>query len=55
MIHTYTEENRVGDHICYYSDLRKIKEHYPDWKITKNLNQIILEIYESWVTRNKNI
>ena len=22
--------NRIGDHICYYSDLRKMKAHYPD-------------------------
>src|SRR5262245_41303756 len=27
----YIEENRVGDHICYYSDLRKIKSHFPAW------------------------
>ena len=31
----YVEENRVGDHICYYSDLRKMKAHYPAWSITK--------------------
>ena len=27
--YTYVDENRVGDHICYYSDLRKMREHYP--------------------------
>ena len=27
-------ENRIGDHICYYSDLRKMKAHYPAWGIT---------------------
>ena len=26
----YVEENRIGDHICYYSDLRKMKAHYPE-------------------------
>ena len=25
----YVDENRIGDHICYYSDLRKMKAHYP--------------------------
>ena len=37
MKHTYSEENRNGDHICYYSDLRKIKTHYPAWTIGKSL------------------
>jgi ribosomal protein S6E (S10) len=27
----YMEENRIGDHICYYSDLRKMRAHYPEW------------------------
>jgi CDP-paratose 2-epimerase len=30
----YLEENRIGDHICYYSDLRKMKAHYPAWDIS---------------------
>ena len=29
-VFTYVEENRIGDHICYYSDLRKIRAHYPE-------------------------
>jgi len=51
MRHTYVEENRIGDHICYYSDLRKIKAHYPDWTITKPLEQTVGEIVESWRQR----
>ena len=34
---SYLEENRIGDHICYYSDLRKMRAHYPAWEITKSL------------------
>ena len=49
MVYEYMEENRVGDHICYYSDLSKIKTHYPSFKITKNLNQIIENIYKKIV------
>ena len=26
----YVDENRIGDHICYYSDLRKMQAHYPE-------------------------
>ena len=51
MKYTYVEENRIGDHICYYSDLRKMKSHYPNWDITKSLEQTIGEIVESWQTR----
>jgi CDP-paratose 2-epimerase len=28
---TYVETNRIADHICYYSDLRKARAHYPKW------------------------
>jgi CDP-paratose 2-epimerase len=48
---TYIPENRVGDHICYYSDLRKIKAHYPSWSITKPLSVIVDEIAEAWRAR----
>ncbi len=53
MQYNYNETNRIGDHICYYSDLRKMKEHYPNWDITKSLQTTFEEIYESWVKRNK--
>jgi len=48
---SYIEESRIGDHICYYSDLRKMKSHYPSWKITKTLPMIFEEIAVSWATR----
>jgi CDP-paratose 2-epimerase len=44
----YVETPRVGDHICYYSDLRKMREHYPGWDITVTLEQTVREIVESW-------
>ncbi len=47
----YVDENRIGDHICYYSDLRKMKAHYPDWKIVKTLPMIFEEIAASWKQR----
>src|SRR3954452_16192291 len=47
----YVEENRIGDHICYYSDLRKMQAHYPKWGITKSLDDIFGEIAESWLAR----
>lgn len=47
----YVDENRIGDHICYYSDLRKMQDHYPNWKITKTLPEIFREIAGSWDVR----
>ena len=46
--YTYVPDNRIGDHICYYSDLRKMQSHYPRWGITINLEQTIHEIVEAW-------
>lgn len=51
MQYEYLDQNRSGDHICYISDLSKMKEHYPGWDITKNLDTIFEEIYESWAQR----
>ncbi|MCK4872677.1 MAG: NAD-dependent epimerase/dehydratase family protein [Phycisphaerales bacterium] len=44
---TYSETNRVGDHICYYSDLRKLKAHFPDWDLTYTLPQITEEMIKT--------
>jgi CDP-paratose 2-epimerase len=51
MIYEYSEQNREGDHICYISDLSKMKAHYPNWDITKNTQTIFSEIYEAWRIR----
>ena len=47
-IYTYVDQNRIGDHICYYSDLRKMRAHYPSWNITKSLTTTIEEIVTAW-------
>jgi CDP-paratose 2-epimerase len=51
-IFTYLDDNRIGDHICYYSDLRKMRNHYPNWDITISLEETIRQIVEAWKTRN---
>jgi CDP-paratose 2-epimerase len=40
----YVEQNRIGDHICYISNLTKFKSHYPNWKITIDLDEIFRQI-----------
>jgi len=41
---SYDPTNRVGDHICYFTDLSKLKAHYPGWKLTYSLEQIVDEM-----------
>jgi CDP-paratose 2-epimerase len=41
---TYVDQNRVGDHICYISDLRKMQSHFPSWSITRSLDSILDEM-----------
>jgi CDP-paratose 2-epimerase len=43
-VYSYLDENRIGDHICYYSDLRKLRAHYPNWDITVSLEETIRQI-----------
>jgi CDP-paratose 2-epimerase len=48
---TYTDTNRVGDHIWYISDLRKFQSHFPGWKQRFNLPDLLRDIYEKNVER----
>jgi CDP-paratose 2-epimerase len=41
---TYVKENRSGDHIWWISDISKFKTDYPEWDLTYNINDIIIEI-----------
>lgn len=51
MVWRYVDQNRTGDHICYYSDIRKMKLHYPTWDIRKGLDAIFSELVASWTLR----
>jgi CDP-paratose 2-epimerase len=46
MQYSYNDKAREGDHICYYSDLRKMKAHYPNWDITISLEDCIRQMVE---------
>jgi CDP-paratose 2-epimerase len=53
MRYTYVPENRIGDHICYYSDLRKMRSHYPNWDITISLSETIHQIVNALKQRSE--
>jgi CDP-paratose 2-epimerase len=48
----YVDKNRSGDHVCYYSDLRKMKQHYPRWELRRSLPQILEDIVRAWHDRS---
>ena len=46
---TYEENNRIGDHIWWISDVRRFQAHYPEWKFRYGLREILDEIHEAVV------
>ena len=51
---SYTEDNRIGDHIWWISDVSKFKTHYPSWNWEYNIEDILVEIHEAFVSRAVN-
>lgn len=51
MSYSYSEDNRIGDHIWYISDLSKFKSHYPDWNWSYDLKQTMVQIHDSMAKR----
>jgi hypothetical protein len=49
----YAKQYRNGDHICYFSDLRKTRAHYPGWRIAKSFERVIGEMVESYRQRDR--
>ena len=44
IIKKYNKKNRVGDHIWYVSDMKKFKDHYPNWKQKFTNKKILKEL-----------
>jgi CDP-paratose 2-epimerase len=51
--YTLSDTNRVGDHICYISDLRKLKSHFPQWRLQMDLDQILAGMIDMEVHKKK--
>jgi len=51
MHYEYVDKNREGDHICYISNLTKMRQHYPEWDISVSLDRIFEEIVAGWYAR----
>jgi CDP-paratose 2-epimerase len=50
-VYQYVEDNRIGDHICYISNLAKMRAHYPAWDITVSLAETVRQIVEAQLQR----
>jgi CDP-paratose 2-epimerase len=50
-----SEQNRIGDHIWYISDLKKFKTHYPKWDIKISLEETLKQMIEFEKNKNENI
>ena len=42
---SYSDTNRSGDHIWWVSDIRKFRDHYPEWNLTYTVDRLVEEIY----------
>jgi CDP-paratose 2-epimerase len=49
----YQDGNRVGDHICYISNLAKARAHYPQWDISVPLTTVFEDIVAGWHARGR--
>lgn len=47
MVWEYVDAPRVGDHVCYISDLTKLKSHFPRWGIRKSVSTTMAEIHDA--------
>jgi Nucleoside-diphosphate-sugar epimerases len=53
MNYSYSETNRIGDHIWYISDVNKFKSHYPTWDWKFNLEDTLVEMHDKMNERIK--
>ncbi|MFN4915010.1 MAG: NAD-dependent epimerase/dehydratase family protein [Sphingomonadales bacterium] len=49
MNYQYLDNNRIGDHIWWISDVSKFKQHYPQWTWKYNVQDILVQIFNATV------
>lgn len=49
--YSYSETNRIGDHIWYISDVTKFQDHFPGWEFTYGIKETLTEMYYSMKER----
>ncbi|MGA2599621.1 MAG: NAD-dependent epimerase/dehydratase family protein [Bryobacteraceae bacterium] len=51
----YDEHNRIGDHICYITDLTKVKSHFPRWNREYGISRILSEIVSQQLVKERTL
>ena len=51
MNYSYVEDNRIGDHIWWVSDVSKFKQHYPEWSYKYDLKSTLTQMFEAMRSR----
>ena len=44
---SYVDDNRIGDHIWWISDIRRFQSHYPEWRINYDIRTTLAEIFDA--------
>ena len=50
---SYVDTPRIGDHICYISNLGKLREHYPGWDVRIGLDETLRELVDAELSRQR--
>lgn len=48
---SYSDQNRIGDHVWWISDVSRFRTDYPEWRLTYDINRILEEIHAAMVER----
>jgi CDP-paratose 2-epimerase len=51
MSYSYSETNRIGDHIWWISDTSRFMKHYPAWTWKYDLKNTLVEMHENMLER----
>jgi len=52
---SYSDQNRVGDHIWYVSDVSRFQQHYPSWHFEHDLTSTLTQIFEELRVRQSHL
>jgi CDP-paratose 2-epimerase len=52
---SYRDDNRIGDHIWWISDIRRFEAHYPAWRMSYGIDEILAEIYDGVRERARSV
>ncbi len=51
MVTAYVDDNRIGDHIWWISDVRRFQQHYPSWQYQYDIHSLMKEIHRGFEGR----